>query len=128
MSQIICSNPECQTTAGCKCRRPFGVNFTWGHVKDLQTAKISELEAEITRLRAENANIRRKTLEEAETERYILQSQLNKCALELENSYTRYQAHVAQIAALLQVCADARIKDKALAAIRALAKPDEQAK
>lgn len=52
MSEIICENSECKTTAGCQCgRRPFGINFTWGHVKDLQTKEIAGLKAEIERLR-----------------------------------------------------------------------------
>lgn len=97
MTDIICTKPECQTTAGCQCRKPFGVNFTWGHVKDLQTAKVRELEAEILRLRSELSKAH-ELIEETAIPHEILKEKIRREALEQAALY-----HDDQVEKLLKV-------------------------
>lgn len=51
---ILCSNPECQTTAGCICQRLTNDPDHWvvrQATLDAQATTISQLQAEIARLR-----------------------------------------------------------------------------
>jgi len=61
---ILCTMPECQTTAGCLCQKR-GIIGGFGSTEAIYDAWLQAKDAEITRLRSELANARNTALEEA---------------------------------------------------------------